>query len=85
MEIDLEILKMGRDLEMGVVAGMDFKDQGGKVGIPRLGMGVISDFLEIKGTRIQSRVVNSLEVRSSGRSRIARGWEIILKSEMCVR
>jgi len=48
-------------------------------------MGVISDFLEIKGTGIQSRVVNSLEVRSSGRSRIARGWEIILESEMCGR
>jgi len=34
--IDLEILKMGRDLEMGVVAGMDFRDQDMKVGIPRL-------------------------------------------------
>ena len=48
-------------------------------------MGVISDFLEIKGTGIQSRVVSSSEVRSSGRPRNARGWDISLKSEMCVR
>ena len=85
MEIDLEILKMGRDLEMGVVVGMDFRDQGVKVGFPRLEMGVIRDFLKIKGTGIQSRVVSSFEVRSSGRPRIARGWGISLKSEMCVR
>ena len=55
MVIDLEILKMGRDLEMGVVAVMDFRDPGVKVGIPRLEMGVIRDLLEIKGTGIQSR------------------------------
>ena len=85
MVIDLEILKMGRDLGMGIVAVMNFRDPGVKVGIPRLEMGVIRNLLGSKGTRIQSRVVNSLEVRSSGRSRIARGWEIILKSEMCVR
>jgi len=72
--IDLEILKMGRDLEMGVVAEMDFRDQGVKVGIPKLKMGVIHVFLEIKGTGIQSRVISSFEVRSSGRPRIARGW-----------
>ena len=40
---------------------------------------------EIKGTGIQSRVVSSFEVRSNGRPKIARGWEISLKSEMCVR
>jgi len=85
MEIDLEILNMGRDLEMGVVAMMDFRDPGVKVGIPRLERGVIHDLLEIKGTGIQSRVVSSFEVRSSGRPRIARGWGISLKSEMCVR
>jgi len=65
---------MGRDLEMGVVAGMDLRDQGMKVGIPKLKMGVIHVFLEIKGTGIQSRVISSFEVRSSGRPRIARGW-----------
>ena len=85
MEIDLEILKMGRDLEMGAVAVMDFSDLGMKDGIPRLERGRIYDLLKIKGTRSQSRVVSSFEVRSSGRSRIARGWGISLKSEMCVR
>ena len=85
MVIDLEILKMGRDLEMGVVAGMDFRVQGVKVGIPRLEMGMICDFLEIKGTGIQSRVISSFKVRSSGRPKITRGWEISLKSEMCAR
>ena len=45
MEIDLEILKMGKDFEMGEVARMDFRDQGMKVGIPRLEMGVIHNFL----------------------------------------
>ena len=48
-------------------------------------MGAVSDFLEIKANGIQSRTVSSLEVRISGRSRIARGREINLKSEMCVR
>jgi len=85
MVIDLEILKMGRDLEMGVVAVMDFRDPGVKIGIPRLEMGGIRDLLEIKGTGIQSRVISSSEVRSSGRPRNARGWDISLKSEMCVR
>ena len=85
MVIDLEILKMGRDLDMGVVSVMDFRDPGVKVGIPRLEMGVIRDLLEIKGTGIQSRGVSNFKVRSSGRPRIARGWEICLKSEMCVR
>ena len=85
MEIDLEILKMGRDLEMGVVAVMDFRDSGVKVGIPRLVRGVTRDFLEIKGTGSQSRVISRCEARSSGRSRIVRGWGISLKSEMCVR
>ena len=70
---------------MGVVVVMDFRVLGVKVGIPRLKMGVIHDLFEIKGTGIQSKVVSSLEVRSSGRPRITRGWEISLKSEMCVR
>ena len=74
MEIDLEILKMGRDLGMGIVAVMNFRDPGVKVGIPRLEMGGIRNLLEIKGTGIQSRVVSSFEVRSSGRPKIARGW-----------
>ena len=85
MVIDLEILKMGRDLEMGVVAMMDFRDPDVKVGNPRLEMGMIHDLLEIKGIGIQSRGVSSFEVRSSGRPRIVRGWDISLKSEMCVR
>ena len=70
---------------MGAIVVMDFRDPGVKVGIPRLERGVIRDLLEIKSTGIQSRVVSSFEVRSSGRPRIARGWGISLKSEMCVR
>ena len=72
-------------LSTGVMARMDYRDQGEKVGILRLMMGAVSDFLEIKATGIQRRAISSLEVRISGRSRIARGREINLKSEMCVR
>ena len=84
MEIDTEILKMESDLG-SVMARMDFRDQGEKVGIRRLVMGAVSDFLEIQATGMQSRAISCLEVRISGRSRIARGREINLKSEMCVR
>ena len=76
---------MGTYLEMDAVAVKDFRDPGVKDGIPRLERGEICDLLEIKGSRSQSRVVSSFEVRSSGRPRIARGWGISLKSGMCVR
>ena len=76
---------MGTYLEMDAVAVKDFRDPGVKDGIPRLERGEICDLLEIKGTGIQSRGVSNFKVRSSGRPRIARGWEICLKSEMCVR